>query len=64
MTTCYQCEKPVNYLFSDSRCFRCTGDVPEWMEESFEERTTKMNSLRTKFLKERAEQVLEDITNL
>lgn len=26
---CYQCLKPVNYLFSDSRCADCTRVDPE-----------------------------------
>lgn len=26
---CYQCDRPVNYLFSDGRCARCTRVEPE-----------------------------------
>lgn len=29
MTTCYQCEKEVEYLFEDSRCGECTSLTPE-----------------------------------
>jgi hypothetical protein len=27
--TCYQCEKPCNYLFADGRCSKCTRVLPE-----------------------------------
>ena len=26
---CYQCEKPVTYLFADARCSKCTALTPE-----------------------------------
>ena len=26
---CYQCYRPVNYLFTDGRCSRCTRVQPE-----------------------------------
>ena len=26
---CYQCEKPVSYLFDDGRCKKCTRLTPE-----------------------------------
>lgn len=29
MTTCYQCDEEVNYLFADSRCGDCTRLTPE-----------------------------------
>jgi len=31
LTLCYQCEKPVFYLFDDSRCKDCTRLTPEEM---------------------------------
>jgi hypothetical protein len=26
---CYECEEECNYLFDDSRCFKCTQMTPE-----------------------------------
>ena len=38
MTTCYQCEKEVNYLFDDSRCKDCTRLTPDEVRGDFDHR--------------------------